>query len=88
MILFIRPKTIDCPQRPTQVMELGLGCVRYVDCKGDVASSYPDNPNGSAHSIASLCSPDGRHLAIMPHPGARSRKEKLLAIAELEAVDI
>jgi len=25
-------------------------------------------PKGSANSIASLCSPDGRHLAIMPHP--------------------
>lgn len=30
--------------------------------------SYPGNPNGSDHSIAGLCSKDGRHLAMMPHP--------------------
>ncbi len=28
---------------------------------------YPANPNGSTYAIASLCSKDGRHLAIMPH---------------------
>src|SRR5690606_1957655 len=28
---------------------------------------YPGNPNGSTYGIASLCSADGRHLAIMPH---------------------
>ncbi|TFH32569.1 MAG: hypothetical protein E4G97_02285 [Deltaproteobacteria bacterium] len=29
---------------------------------------HPFNPNGSVNGIASVCSPDGRHLAIMPHP--------------------
>ena len=29
---------------------------------------YPGNPNGSPMGIAGVCSPDGRHLAIMPHP--------------------
>ena len=29
---------------------------------------YPFNPNGSPEGIAALCSPDGRHLAMMPHP--------------------
>lgn len=29
---------------------------------------YPANPNGSPHAIAGLCSADGRHLAMMPHP--------------------
>ncbi len=28
---------------------------------------YPANPNGSDYSVAGLCSPDGRHLAMMPH---------------------
>jgi phosphoribosylformylglycinamidine synthase len=28
---------------------------------------YPGNPNGSALSVAALSSPDGRHLAMMPH---------------------
>lgn len=30
--------------------------------------AYPANPNGSERSIAALCSTDGRHLAMMPHP--------------------
>ena len=30
--------------------------------------TYPGNPNGSERSIAALCSSDGRHLAMMPHP--------------------
>ena len=28
---------------------------------------YPGNPNGSDYSVAGIASPDGRHLAIMPH---------------------
>lgn len=45
-----------------------LAPVRYVDDRGKVATEYPFNPNGAANGIAALCSPDGRHLAIMPHP--------------------
>ncbi len=30
--------------------------------------AYPGNPNGSDYSVAGLCSADGRHLAMMPHP--------------------
>lgn len=29
---------------------------------------YPANPNGSDYGAAALCSADGRHLAMMPHP--------------------
>ncbi len=29
--------------------------------------AYPANPNGSSYSAAAITSPDGRHLAIMPH---------------------
>lgn len=29
--------------------------------------SYPGNPNGSPRGIAGIASPDGRHLAMMPH---------------------
>ena len=28
---------------------------------------YPSNPNGSHYNTAMICSPDGRHLATMPH---------------------
>ena len=30
-------------------------------------SQYPGNPNGSDYNTAALSSPNGRHLAIMPH---------------------
>ncbi len=42
--------------------------IRYVDDTGSIAENYPSNPNGSPAGIAALCSPDGRHLAMMPHP--------------------
>ncbi len=48
--------------------EAELAPVRYVDDDGDITESYPFNPNGSPAGIAGLCSPDGRHLAMMPHP--------------------
>lgn len=31
-------------------------------------AEYPANPNGSDFSTAAICSADGRHLAMMPHP--------------------
>jgi phosphoribosylformylglycinamidine synthase len=40
----------------------------YVDDEGKPTETYPFNPNGSPEGIAGLCSADGRHLAIMPHP--------------------
>jgi phosphoribosylformylglycinamidine synthase len=46
----------------------GLAPIRFVDDDGDVTERYPFNPNGSPAGIAALCSPDGRHLAVMPHP--------------------
>ena len=30
-------------------------------------SGYPANPNGSDYDVAGICTPDGRHLAMMPH---------------------
>ncbi len=45
-----------------------LAPIRFVDDDNRVTDRYPFNPNGSAHGIAALCTPDGRHLAIMPHP--------------------
>ncbi len=50
------------------ILEQGLAPVRYADDKGDPTDRYPFNPNGSPEGIAALCSPDGRHLALMPHP--------------------
>lgn len=45
-----------------------LAPLRYVDDDGAVTTAYPANPNGSAAGIAALCTADGRHLAMMPHP--------------------
>ena len=46
----------------------GLVALRYVDDDGVPTDKYPFNPNGSPGGIASMCTADGRHLALMPHP--------------------
>jgi phosphoribosylformylglycinamidine synthase len=42
--------------------------IRYVNDINEATDAYPFNPNGSPGGIAALCSDDGRHLAMMPHP--------------------
>ena len=42
--------------------------IKYVDNNNKVTMEYPYNPNGSELGIAAICSDDGRHLAMMPHP--------------------
>jgi phosphoribosylformylglycinamidine synthase len=42
--------------------------LHYVDDEMNPTEKYPLNPNGSAEGIAAICSKDGRHLAMMPHP--------------------
>jgi phosphoribosylformylglycinamidine synthase len=51
-----------------RIEEKNLAPIRYVDDDNDITMKYPFNPNGSFQGVAGLCSPDGRHLAIMPHP--------------------
>ncbi|GAB4814933.1 hypothetical protein N2152v2_001979 [Parachlorella kessleri] len=51
-----------------RVMQHKLAPIRFCDSEGQYTSQYPFNPNGSPDGIAALCSPDGRHLALMPHP--------------------
>ena len=51
-----------------RVEDEGLAPVRFVDDGNRITETYPCNPNGSPHGIAGLCSPDGRHLVMMPHP--------------------
>jgi len=51
-----------------KVMESGMVPLQYVDDDGAPTEVYPFNPNGSPHGIAGLVTPDGRHLAVMPHP--------------------
>jgi phosphoribosylformylglycinamidine synthase len=45
-----------------------LAPIRFVDDDGCQSEQYPFNPNGSRLGITGICSRDGRHLAVMPHP--------------------
>jgi len=60
------------PATLTRILYEGLAPVRFAFPEGGIADGtvedYPFNPNGSPAGIAALCSPNGRHLAIMPHP--------------------
>lgn len=51
-----------------KVVAENLAPLCYVDDTGETTESYPFNPNGSPDGLAGLCSADGRHLAMMPHP--------------------
>jgi len=46
----------------------GLVAARFVDGAGQVASTYPANPNGSPGGVAALTTADGRLTIMMPHP--------------------
>lgn len=50
------------------VIENNLAPLRYVNDTNETTTEYPFNPNGSPLGIAGMCSQDGRHLALMPHP--------------------
>lgn len=58
-------KSYSCKKN---IAESGLISLRYVDEDGQPTMRYPLNPNGSPDAIAAICSSDGRHLAMMPHP--------------------
>lgn len=60
--VFPNPRILDT------ILFDGLAPVRYADDDGGMSERYPFNPNGSPSGIAALCTPDGRHLAMMPHP--------------------
>ena len=50
------------------LLEKGLLPLRYVDNHLKPTQKYPANPNGSPLGVAGVRSPDGRVLALMPHP--------------------
>lgn len=60
------------PTLVDEVRQRRLVSLVFVDDEGRVdgavSESYPFNPNGSPFGITGLCTPDGRHLAMMPHP--------------------
>jgi phosphoribosylformylglycinamidine synthase len=65
-VRFPDPKILDV------VRAKNLAPLVYVDSENEPTEKYPANPNGSVSGIAALCSPDGRHLAMMPHPVDRA----------------
>ncbi len=42
--------------------------MRFIDHHGEVATRYPQNPNGSPEGLTSVCNADGRVTILMPHP--------------------
>ena len=60
------------PTLMDEVMTKKLVPVVFVDDEGrvdgEISKSYPFNPNGSPYGMTGLCTSDGRHLAMMPHP--------------------
>jgi phosphoribosylformylglycinamidine synthase len=51
-----------------QMMAEGLVPLCFVDAEGNPTDAYPFCPNGSPFGATAVCSPDGRHTAMMPHP--------------------
>jgi phosphoribosylformylglycinamidine synthase len=49
-------------------IERRLIAFQYITNAGEVASTYPANPNGAELGIAALTSADGRVTITMPHP--------------------
>ncbi|MCG9755890.1 phosphoribosylformylglycinamidine synthase [Shewanella insulae] len=46
----------------------GTVALRFVDGHGQIATQYPENPNGSPNALTGICSTDGRVTIMMPHP--------------------
>ena len=53
---------------PQSLVDQGLVSLRYVDNSLKPTEQYPFNPNGSPLGITGVRTPDGRVLALMPHP--------------------
>lgn len=51
-----------------RVVAQGLAPLAFVDLNGEPTEDYSFNPNGSPLGRTALTSPDGRFLAMMPHP--------------------
>lgn len=52
----------------TKANNSGLVTARFINNYGEIADTYPANPNGSLHGITGLTSEDGRATIMMPHP--------------------
>ncbi|KAL5507453.1 ADE6 [Sanghuangporus vaninii] len=60
--------TFDSEEGGKNFVSQQLAALRYVDSHGKPTEVYPLNPNGSPGGITGVQTPDGRILALMPHP--------------------
>ena len=51
--------------------------LRFIDFRGEPATAYPANPNGSPGGLTGVTTPDGRFTAMMPHPERVQRNAQL-----------
>ncbi|KAJ7121958.1 CobB/CobQ-like glutamine amidotransferase domain-containing protein [Mycena crocata] len=58
----------SAPEHRQSLEARGLVGLRYIDGRGQPTEVYPANPNGSPGGITGVQTPDGRVLALMPHP--------------------
>ncbi|KLO16949.1 phosphoribosylformylglycinamidin [Schizopora paradoxa] len=52
----------------SDLLASGGVAIRYVDGEGSPTERYPLNPNGSPGGVTGVQTPNGRVLALMPHP--------------------
>jgi len=60
--------TLSSTQATLCSTQVGLHYIDPTTNQPAEPEQYPHNPNGSYGGIAGVCSSDGRHLAMMPHP--------------------
>ncbi|KAF9328952.1 hypothetical protein BGZ91_000765 [Linnemannia elongata] len=66
---FVKPSDLEALQAQ------GLIAASYIDNYGKRTEQYPLNPNGSPLGITAVQTPNGRVLAMMPHPERVSSRE-------------
>ncbi|KAK5695245.1 phosphoribosylformylglycinamidine synthase [Elasticomyces elasticus] len=72
---------------PQSLINQGLVSFRYTDNQLQHTENYPYNPNGSRLGITGVRTPDGRVLAMMPHPERTILKDVGSYIPEEQAKD-
>jgi phosphoribosylformylglycinamidine synthase len=51
-----------------KLAQAGQVPLRYATAGGEIATTFPDNPNGAEAAAAGVCNARGNVLAFMPHP--------------------
>lgn len=57
----------------SRLLETNQVVLQYANEDGSIADTFPNNPNGSMHSIGGLCDSTGRIFGMMAHPEAATR---------------